>query len=158
MWLHFRSTGYNFGFVQISLHRIILFSIYVAYLNGLLIRIVWLPASFLTKGHLTFLITDKSYKVIVFNFLPSSNMTDFHWGGTWFESYPGVISVFSMSLSRQMLIYLLFQWPSCSVYSNRCSWYSMIIMKSHNLKIVRLRILMALRLQLSAACLCVAGR
>lgn len=54
MRLHFRNAGYNLGFVQISLHCIILFSIYVAYLNELLIRIVWVPASFLTKGHLTF--------------------------------------------------------------------------------------------------------
>jgi hypothetical protein len=54
MWLHFRNIGYNLGFVQISLCGIILFSIYIAYLNGLLIHIVWLPASFLTKGHLIF--------------------------------------------------------------------------------------------------------
>lgn len=48
-----------------------------------------------------------------------------------------MISVVSISLSRQMLRYLLFQWPPCSIYSNLCSWYSMIIMKSHNQKIVR---------------------
>jgi hypothetical protein len=41
--LHSRNTGYSLGFVKISLSGII-FSIYVGYLNGLLIHMMWLPA------------------------------------------------------------------------------------------------------------------